>query len=123
MENLIIEGTKVIPRVFFETNGTLLIKGRAIPVDSSIIFNPMIEWVKNLKIENVNFTINLEYFNTSVSKKLMELFLELGINLAIKKVNVSWHYEEGDDDIYIAGERFQEILPKIKFKFIEHAVK
>ena len=69
--------------------------------------------------ENIKLTINLEYFNTAVSKQLIRLFQELEANSAIKKVNVRWHYEEGDDDIFETGKMYQEFLTKIEFEFLE----
>ena len=59
----------------------------------------------------------LEYFNTSSSKCLLDIFRRLEtINLSGKtKVIVSWFYETDDEDMMEAGEDYQALV-KIPFE-------
>jgi hypothetical protein len=63
--------------------------------------------------------IKLEYFNTSSSKCILDVFKKLetvgGTNMTI-----NWYYEEDDEDMLEAGEDYQAII-NIPFKMIEVA--
>jgi hypothetical protein len=65
--------------------------------------------------------VNLDYFNTSVSKQLLDLFKTIDNKKDILTVNVKWLYEEGDDEMLESGEIYQEILPRFKFSFQKYA--
>ncbi len=120
MENIVIEGTFYTPRVEFYADGRLLIEGRSLPEDVSILYTPLIEWVMGLKAESVVFNINLEYFNSASSKKIMELLKHLDANINIKTLQINWHYEEGDDDSVDTAEIFEESLLKANFRYLEY---
>jgi hypothetical protein len=62
--------------------------------------------------------VKLEYFNTSTSKCLVEIFRNLESILDKSKVRVEWHYEEEDEDMMESGKDFQHIL-KIPIELIE----
>ena len=63
--------------------------------------------------------IQLEYFNTSSSKCILDVFkrLEL-IHKKGNQVEINWYYEEDDEDMFEAGEDYQSII-NIPFKMIE----
>ena len=103
MHNIIIEETTHSPRVEFYTDGRLLLEGRSIPENAANMFDSLIQFAKDLDKDTVVFDINLEYFNTATSKKLMELFRQLDTNDKIQNLYVNWHYEEGDEDIKLLG--------------------
>jgi hypothetical protein len=65
--------------------------------------------------------VNLEYFNTASSKKIMDLFKHLDANSNIKDILINWHYEEGDDDSVETAEIFEESLFRSKFRYLEIA--
>jgi len=70
----------------------------------------------------VNVNIQLEYFNTSSSKCILDVFKKLE-NLQNKnraEVVINWYYEEDDEDMLEAGEDYQSIL-KIPFNMVEMA--
>jgi hypothetical protein len=121
MENLLIEGTSHTPAVDFNVNGKLKMEGRSIPENINSLFEPLIDFVKQLAIDKVEFTINLEYFNTATSKKLLELMKHIEANNKIGEVNVVWHYEEGDDDSMEMAEIYEECLMRTKFRYHEYA--
>ncbi len=63
--------------------------------------------------------VQLEYFNTSSSKCILDVFkrLESIVNNG-HDVIINWHYEEDDEDMLEAGEDYQSII-KVPFKMIE----
>ena len=120
MDSLIIEGSAKTPTVKFEGLGKLLIKGRSIPENSIEFYKPVIDWIGSYGgapegITEVN--VQLEYFNTSSSKCILDVFKKLE-NLTGTEVKVNWYYEEDDEDMLEAGEDYQAIID-LPFKMIE----
>lgn len=123
MEKISIEGTPKTPGIEFDaTTGVLQIKGRSIPENSLEFYKPIIDWIEdyaNNPIDNTNVNIQLEYFNTSSSKCILDIFQRLEkINKSGGKVTVNWHFETDDEDMHEAGEDYQAILD-LPFKMIE----
>lgn len=121
MEKIVYEATSHLPLVDFDVNGRLKMEGRAIPEDVNRFFDPLIDFASNLEAESVIFDLNLEYFNTSTSKKLLDLLKQLDSNRMIKELAINWHFEEGDDDNLEMGEIYEECLKRARFKFVELA--
>lgn len=121
MEKLIVEQQQYVPKVDFAPNGKLQMEGRSIPEDASALFDPLIEFVDRIDVEEVTFDINLDYFNTASSKKILDLLRHLDANQIIKKVLVNWHYEEGDEDSVEMAEIYEDFLPDIEFKYHQYA--
>ena len=121
MKNLVIQGTTTLPTFDFNTNGILKIDGKSIPEDASKLFAPVFEWIENMDIENIEFDINLYYFNTATSKQLFEMFMKANNNPKAKSILVKWRYEIGDDDSHESGQIYDEEFPGIKFEFYEYA--
>ncbi|MFN4234457.1 MAG: DUF1987 domain-containing protein [Bacteroidia bacterium] len=123
MEAISIEGTPKTPTVKFDpATGVLELKGRSIPENSIEFYKPVIDmldkYASNPKpVTNVN--VQLEYFNTSSSKCILDLFKKLeAINNNGSSVTINWHYEEDDEDMLEAGEDYQAII-NVPFKMIE----
>lgn len=121
MQDLFIQGSDSLPTVSFKTNGELKISGRALPEDAAKFFSPLIHWIEEFSLEEINMEVNLDYFNTSVSKQLLDLFKTIDNKKSIITVNVTWMYEEGDDEMLESGEIYQEILPRFNFSFQKYA--
>lgn len=122
MENLFIEGTLRTPSILLEADkGKLEFSGRSIPENSIEFYRPVVEWVeKYLEQPNERTTIliKLEYFNTSSSKSLYEIFKKFeGVFKSGRNVLVRWFYEQEDEDMQESGEDFRDIL-KIPFELI-----
>lgn len=120
MEDIKIEGTPKTPTVeFHHSTGSLLIKGRSIPENSIEFYKPLIDWIgayAQSPQENTVVSIKLEYFNTSSSKCILDVFKKLesvGSNVLIK-----WYYEEDDEDMLEAGEDYDAII-NLPFNMIE----
>lgn len=120
MEDIRIEGTPKTPSVEFNTaGGSLEIKGRSIPENSIEFYKPLIEWIESYaKAPQGNTVVNiqLEYFNTSSSKCILDLFKRLEV--ISKEITINWYYEEDDEDMLEAGEDYDAII-NIPFKMIE----
>jgi hypothetical protein len=121
MEKILFEPSSHLPLVEFKPEGVLILEGRSIPEDASKIYNPLIEFVDQLDVVHVTFDINLEYFNTATSKKLLELLKHLDANNKIKTVLVNWHFEEGDEDSVETAEIYEESLRRTDFRYMEYA--
>ncbi|MEQ8908005.1 MAG: DUF1987 domain-containing protein [Vicingaceae bacterium] len=123
MENLTIEGTPKTPTIKFNPEeGKLLIQGRSIPENSIEFYKPLVDLLESYAgspKEDTKVDIVLEYFNTSSSKCILDVFKKLEkINSDGSNVIINWHYEEDDEDMLEAGEDYQAII-NIPFKMIE----
>ncbi|HBH48285.1 MAG TPA: hypothetical protein DDX98_06580 [Bacteroidales bacterium] len=121
MEPLVFEATSHLPEIVFNPDGRLKMEGRCIPEDVFKLFNPMIEYVRELHAANVTFDVNLEYFNTATSKKLMELFKTIDANNKVGSILINWHFEEGDEDSIDMAEIYEESLLRSEFRYHEYA--
>ena len=122
METIIREGSPKTPYILMDgENGVIEIKGRSIPENSVEFYKPLIDWLENytaLGGKPTNVNVQLEYFNTSSSKCLLDIFKKL--ELLHRKgtlVDINWYYEEDDEDMFEAGEDYQSII-NIPFKMI-----
>ena len=123
MEPIIIEGTPKTPSVNFDAaKGIVEIKGRSIPENSIEFYKPLVDWLEKYSGKPASHTIvniHLEYFNTSSSKCILDVFKKLElIHKAKNDVVVNWYYEEDDEDMLEAGEDYESII-RIPFKMIE----
>src|SRR5690554_2776360 len=124
MRQLDLKGTLKTPSVLFDAEkGLLDIKGRSIPENSLEFYKPMNNWLKDYGKEpskQTIFEVKLEYYNTSSSKCLLDLFKTLEkLNEEGKtSVKVHWYYETDDEDMLEAGEDYQAIIP-LTFEIIE----
>jgi hypothetical protein len=121
MEDLFLQGTDSLPTINFKTNGELKITGRALPEDANNFFRPVLDWLRNFTAEEVNIEFNLDYFNTSVSKQLLDMFKIIENNPGNKTINMKWMYEDGDDEMLESGEIYAEMLKRFNFTFHEYA--
>ncbi|NOQ70786.1 MAG: DUF1987 domain-containing protein [Crocinitomix sp.] len=123
MENLNLEGSAKTPTVNFNAgDGTLELKGRSIPENSIEFYKPLNDWIDGYADAPKSATVvdvKLEYFNTSSSKCILDLFKQLeSLDKQETKVQVNWYYEEDDEDMAEAGEDYEAII-NLPFKMIE----
>ncbi|RLD62856.1 MAG: nuclear pore complex subunit [Bacteroidetes bacterium] len=113
MQNIFFQGNSSTPTVNFDVNkGLIEISGRSIPENALKFYTPLIQWIKEYQKKpkqktTVNF--NIEYFNTSSSKsilqilKVLEQMYEAGFDIVL-----NWFYK--DDDILEIGEDYQMLI-------------
>ena len=123
MEPIVYDKTLKKPAINFDhASGLIKIEGRSVPEDSIKFYGPLVNWIAEYKTNPQKVTevhIRLDYFNTSSSKCLTDIFKEIEeIYKAGNEVILHWYY--CDEYILEAGEDYQSFL-KIPFKMIEVA--
>jgi hypothetical protein len=123
MELVNIEGTPKTPTISLNSEtGTIEIKGRSIPENSIEFYKPIVDWLDEYAKapkEKTVVSIQLEYFNTSSSKCILDVFKKLeNLKKGKNDVVINWYYEEDDEDMLEAGEDYESII-KVPFKMIE----
>ena len=123
MDKINIEGTPKTPAIKLDPEaGIIEISGRSIPENSIEFYKPVMDWLneyaENAKSETA-VNIILEYFNTSSSKCILDVFKKIeGIQKSgSSEMIINWHYEEDDEDMLEAGEEFAECV-SVPFDFI-----
>ncbi len=124
MEKIEVEPTPKTPYLMLDPKTkTIIIKGRSIPENSVQFYTPVLnaldKWIAEKTKDKITVTVKLEYFNTSSSKCILDIFKKL--NELIKNganVDVTWMYEKEDEDMMEAGQDYQTIVG-IQFKMVE----
>ena len=114
MDTLSISPTPKTPEIVFNAGGQLVIKGRSIPENSIDFFKPVYDWLDSYSTKpsaETVFEVKLEYFNTSSSKCLLDIFRRLeNLSKTGAAVKINWFYETDDEDMQEAGEDYKSIL-------------
>lgn len=123
MKTIQIEGTPKTPTINFDAStGVLELKGRSIPENSIEFYKPIVDWLDEYALnanQQTSVNVQLEYFNTSSSKCILDVFKKLeAISKNGNKIVINWHYEEDDEDMLEAGEDYQAII-NVPFKMVE----
>jgi len=123
MEKFSIDGSPKTPSISFDlAAGVLEIKGRSIPENSIEFYKPLVDSLDKYATSpkgQTNVNIQLEYFNTSSSKCILDIFKKLeAIHKSGSAVTINWHYEEDDEDMLEAGEDYQAIIG-VPFKMVQ----
>jgi hypothetical protein len=111
------------PLVNFDPlSGNFELKGKSIPENSVGFYKPIFEWLDTYILEpapQTNLSVQLDYFNTSSSKCIVDLFKKLeNISKNGKgQTTINWLYDEQDDDMLEAGEDYKSII-KIPFNLV-----
>ncbi|MBN2485742.1 MAG: DUF1987 domain-containing protein [Bacteroidales bacterium] len=118
MEDMILQGSSSAPYVELKTNGVFLMRGRILTDNAVKTFEPLIAWIDKFKGQTVEFTIDLDYINTSASMQLFSVLRMLDTNPEITKIRVKWFYEHDDEDHLETGEFFEDKLSRSEFEYI-----
>jgi len=114
MDNYSLTSTPKTPKLHFNNEtGEFEISGRSIPENSIEFYRPLMEWLDKYLANpkpKTRLSISLEYFNTSSSKCLVEMFRKLEKLNSQSDVHVIWHYEEEDEDMMESGDDFRKII-------------
>lgn len=116
MNDLLVEGTPKTPHIIFSAGkGELTISGRSIPENSIEFYQSVYSWIDEYAKQSrpsTSIKIQLEYFNTSSSKCVLDIFrkLELLQKSGKSEVTVMWMYEEEDEDMMEAGDDYKAIV-------------
>lgn len=124
MNSLYLAKTSKTPEITFDPrNEVFEIVGRSIPENSFEFYRPVMEWLDAYQKEAVHFfnlIVKLEYFNTSSSKCLIDIFRKLEkMHANGHQVLIKWYFEEQDEDMKESGEDFRDIL-KVPLEMIAY---
>ena len=114
MENFQIEGENYIPTVNFNPeSGILEISGESYHEYTIEFFQPIFEWLNQYleqEGKTIVFNFRMTYFNTSSSRRFLEIFdlLEDYQQNRNGNVTVNWYYEKDDVDMLESGEEYAE---------------
>lgn len=132
MKDLFIQGDYKNPTIDFKyESGLLEIKGRSWPEHATNAYDAALKWLDDYNKTPQSKTtvkVSLEYFNTSSSKVVLDVFRKIEqLHKSGKEVKVEWYYEKDDFDMKEEGETFAEIsglpidmigIEEFDFKFV-----
>lgn len=123
MEKLDLNATPKTPKVSFNAQtGVMLLKGRAIPMESEDFWGPVVKWFYAYATDPkpcTKFIFEMEYFNISSSKQILFLLHKLNDLLEVGfEVVIEWRYPKGDIEMKEAGNDFS-CMVNIPFTFVE----
>jgi hypothetical protein len=115
IESLKIEPTHKTPKVYLDPeNNQFELSGRSIPEDSVGFYKRVLDWIDSYAESpnpKTDFKFELEYFNTSSSKNILELLKKLEkIHTDGHEVHIKWYYDEDDEDMEETGEDYKALL-------------
>lgn len=132
MNSIRIQETKTSPAVVFDLdNNKFEITGCSRPEDVVVFYQPIVDWLCDLKMSindellakyqnnPIVFKLFLEYFNSSSAKYVLDIVLlinelfKCGLN-----VKIEWKYKHNDDDMLETGEEFTDLI-KCPISFVE----
>jgi hypothetical protein len=131
MEKLIIEPTLNSPRVILNpVDNHFEFSGESRPENVRNFYMPILEWLEQFA-ETISgkgpasndgpleFRFNFEYFNSTSAKYILDIFKVIqSIHSGGNKVQVKWHYEEDDEDMYEVGMEMSR-MSGLTFDYVE----
>lgn len=123
MDSFTSEQTSKTPLIRFNSiTGIFQLQGKSVHENSLQFYEQLFEWLEEYSKQPADKTIlniQMDYFNTSSSKCIMDLFKKLEQISVIGKreVIINWQYDEMDDEMREAGEEYKSII-KIPFNLI-----
>ncbi|MFL2570979.1 MAG: DUF1987 domain-containing protein [Parvicellaceae bacterium] len=114
MEDIHLERTVKTPEVHFDSEkGELMIGGISIPENTVDFYHPLIYWITQYSAapaEQTRFIVKFEYFNTSSSVVILNIFRMLSDLKST--VQIDWFYENDDSEMQELGEDYKRMLSK-----------
>lgn len=120
MNLLYIESTNYTPQVQFAPDGNLSLSGKSLPEDTAKFYQPLISWISDCTLENLDFVFKLDYMNSSSAQQISKLLLLVKDNPHIKSCTVNWYYEMDDEDGLDFGKEL-EYMTDFKFNFFQYS--
>ena len=111
MERLLIPATAFSPEINFdEISNILSISGESYPENASEFYQPVFDWLTIYCLKpnrEIRLEINLNYYNTSSSKILLQIFEKLESYHQKKgTAAVTWFYPDNDEDLLESGREY-----------------
>lgn len=113
MNSIFIERAVKTPLISFDfDHGSFKMEGVSVPENTVEFYNPLVyalkDYVEAPKDKTI-FDIKLEYFNTSTSVILLNIFRTLA-SLDKEMLTINWYYEEEDLEMLEAGEDYRNMV-------------
>ncbi|MCP4312799.1 MAG: DUF1987 domain-containing protein [Bacteroidetes bacterium] len=128
MEKLTLTPTQNSPGVYLDPAGNRFeFSGESRPENVRSFYMPILEWLEQFAGEvsvkrgdtPLEFMFNLEYFNSTSAKYILDIFKVLNsIKKAGSPVRVKWQYEEDDEDMYEVGLEMSR-MSGVTFDFVK----
>ncbi len=115
LETVTVESGDKTPFVELDrSSGILKFEGRSIPENAQQFYKAILSWIEHYMQKPAELTtlhLNLEYFNTSSSKIILDVMMRLK-KLRDKGHNakVVWLYHEEDEEMHEAGEDYASLI-------------
>ena len=115
IKRLFIKGTEDTPEVVLDReNAKFEISGRSLPENVNIFFEPVFNWITeyfNDPLKETVFSINLEYYNSSTAKKIVELLFIIESHFDEGCfIKIIWLYKKNDFTMQRKGEDLLSIF-------------
>jgi ERCC4-type nuclease len=115
MIDLVIKETDTTPEVIMSSEKSLLsIKGNSYPENPNDFYHPILISKKEFlrtALQNIIIDINLNYFNTSSNKFIINLLRDfVSEKPADKKISINWHFDIEDSDMEQRGSELSSII-------------
>jgi hypothetical protein len=110
------EKTHKTPYIHFDpATGDFVISGKSVPENVVSFYKPLMSWLDDYGQSPHSRTVlnvQLDYFNTSSAKGLVDIFKKIElIQLNGKgEVQINWMYDENDEDMMEAGDDFKSTV-------------
>ena len=127
MRKLLIEQTAHSPRVIMDPENSIFeLSGESRPHNAMEFYEEIIEWLDEFarhlsgypgNNKPVVLNIDVEYFNSSSAKYLLDFFKRMAnLRSMGTDVVIKWHYETNDFDMLEVGQEMSK-LAKIPFEY------
>ena len=114
MSTIDIKETMKTPAIKGDSlEGTLSIKGKSLPENARVFYEPLMVWFTEFTHSHPNVIqvdLDIEYYNTSSSSIIFKILDSLKKISTESKMTINWHYEEDDLEMEEIGLDFQKIL-------------
>ena len=115
MKKLELANTEDTPYLLLDKdNNRFEISGRSLPEDAFGFYGAVHEWLESYVEDanaNTELVMNLDYFNSSSARNIVEMLLILEkITVTGNVIKVTWLYKEDDDVMKGRGEEIQSVV-------------
>lgn len=118
----IVKATEKTPEVIVDKeSGKISLIGVSIPDNPYEFYSPMIEVIDQymeVPRDLTEFSIRLEYFNTSTALVIRNLLKKLEPLSRSASLEIKWFYEGSDEDMMEAGEEFKILFKNLNFELL-----
>ena len=114
MERYFVEATKMTPQIELDPDKKVYsLTGNSRPENPMQFYKQMFDWLNSYfesATEKMTFEVKMDYFNTSTSKILLDLFELFEKFAESKDIHVIWYYQSDDEEMQEAGEELLDLV-------------